>query len=442
MIADTKKTNEVSRDQFRELVMANVPSDVKTNENIDHSYIERVIGVVFDSSQKLSLRGSLTRALNKIKEAVELADAETVDGVVVGARDMYGSKGKTKFYVVRKQLDSLEVSSWKKSLPTAGGKQPSYPFLASIKVRYDEEYNQLDVLGVTETKPVSKSTFINGIKGVADAFDPSTIREEDKKTTVVVFRGMIKSIYPNHEFVEDGLKGDGSKKWVRGDPMPVLLPNEDGVLVPNMQIQFVKTKGVVMRGSLERTRNVLPEIHVMDLVQSCEDAVEVSGDPIDQASHIADILDGREVIVVGIVSNVSKSAAGSFVDVRVAAIYDHPDAQNSTLTMFGLDSKSEDVVSEPEPPKPKPTPAKKMEPETVPTPEPAVVEKGDGEKEHEYVRRQISSMLAVVGGSPESLTVDYVVKNVAPGAKEAVVQVVINQMIEEYNSEHADVAEV
>lgn len=433
-MTDARKTSEVSRDHFRELVMANVPSEVKANENIDQSYVERVVGTVYDSSQKLSLLGSMKRALKKIDEAAEFADADTVDGLVVGARDMYGSKGKTKFYVVRKQHDSLEVSTWKKTLPVAGGKQPPFPFLATIKVSYDEEYNQLDVLGVVDTKPVSKSTFLNGIRSIADNFDPSTIREEDKKTTVVVFSGMIKSVYPNHEFVENGLKGDGTKKWARGDPMQLLLPNADGVLVPNMQIQFVKKKGVVMRCNLERTRNVLPEVHVVDLVEGCEDAVGLTDDPIAQSEYLRDVLDGREVIVVGIVSNVSKSAAGSFVDVRAAAIYDHPDGFNSTLETFGLDSTTK--VVETEPPKPKPTPAKK----------PAVketvnVEKGEGEKDHEYVRRQISGMLDVVGGSPEALTVDYVVQNVAPGAKEAVVQIVIDQMVEEYNSKQAEVVE-
>ena len=265
-----------------------------------------------------------------------------ISGILAGMRDVYGTGQPVRFAILKKDGRHVEVSSFDTRLPMEGTKVSlSVPSQVTIAADYDEEYNSYNAVSLVSHAPISKEMFMNALNSVAKS--PGKIRAEDKGS-VVVIRGVIQYVNPAPRWKNRAFDGEeivwqmNQRRTPQGHPVLRLKLYEENTQVGGAQIP------VSVSATISHMKNVVPIVEIPDLAGMCQYAVTAVEDPRDQARMVQDVVQGREVLIVGRVSSYEPKPDKTYVNLDVHTVY-QVDGPKPT----GLESAEPEPEPEPEP---------------------------------------------------------------------------------------------
>lgn len=341
----------------------------------------------------LQYQTAVTKGVADLKRVVyERKQKETateISGILAGMRDVYGTAQPVRFAILKKDGRHVEISSFDPQLPMEGRKvEVPIPSQVTIAADYDEEYNSYNAVSLVSHEPISRETFMTALYAVART--PKEIYAEDKGSVAVV-RGKIQYVGPAPRWKNKTIDGEESvwqlnqRRDPRGHP----------VLRFKLFEEEMQTGGMVVPISVSATvahmKNVVPIVEIQDLAGMCQYAVSEDDDPRTQARMVQDIVQGREVLIVGRVSGYEPRPDKTFVNLDVHTIYQIGDSQK---TLPGPDpALAPEPEPEPEPGiEPEPAPESKPTSDSIPETSPAA-----------KVLTYLEAVVMVAGIKPEDI---------------------------------------
>lgn len=234
-----------------------------------------------------------------IRRELEAANAETIEGIILGSRDRHGRSWPRRHSIIRSDGEHMEVSTWDGSLPAGDGTEREIPSgsVVSMDVDYDEEYDSYEGRRINSVRELDTPSLVENLSKVA--MSPSDLTAGDEYETRVV-RGKIKYINPQTMFEDGEPVGDGD----------ILAEDDRGELRPHFEVVLETDGDTRFRAHVERQSYGRPYFHVQDLEALCVDAYERFEEPDRQAQFVGDGLRGVEVILAGNVSGYSRDRDG------------------------------------------------------------------------------------------------------------------------------------
>lgn len=266
--------------------------------------VQAIIGDVMDRYGGRSYKEStlLKKVASKLRSEIRVATAATVKGLIVGSRDRFGSNVPIRFPLIQKDGKHLEISTWSLENVPHGNENIELPIpsAAEVKIEKNEQYNSYQLLDIVDYKIVDKPTILKLLKSVS--MTPSQLRDS-MALKVVVVRGTISGIQPMAKFEEGEKVGD--------QPIMTTDARDQENYWPTMQI-ILKPDGEtkITRISMERMRYAKPYYDVQDMYSLCEDVSGMFNDPEKQAEEISGFIVGTEVVVVGVLTKLTKTRSG------------------------------------------------------------------------------------------------------------------------------------
>ena len=288
---------------------------------------------------------AVTKGLADIKrviyEAKRQESATEVSGILAGRRDVHGTGQPVRFAVLRKDGKHVEISSFDPRLSMEGTKvDVPIPSQVTIAAEYDDEYNSYNAVSLVSHEPLPQTTFMAALDAVAKT--PKEIYAEDKWSVVVV-RGVIQYVNPAPRWKNRVIDGE-EVVWQTNQCRE---PQGHPVLRFKLHEEDMHTGGLVVPVSISATiarmRNVTPIVEIPDLAGMCQYAVTEDDDPRTQARLVQDIVQGREVLIVGRVSGYEPRPDKTYVNVDVHSIYQVGGNQS------GIAEQDAEIGPEPEP---------------------------------------------------------------------------------------------
>jgi len=296
--------------------------------------------------EKYSEKTVYTKCRAEIRRAVKKASATTVKGLIAGCYDVSGFRFPIRFILARKSGEHVVFSNFGMHV---NNKEIIVPSLAEVQLE-EGDYGYTLVDG--SFKPVKPESV--GEKLVEVAVPVQEIDEhydEHDERSPVVIVGKIASVVPRTRFEEKEPVGYH----------PVQCPDErepePEQYYPVMEILLERHEHVRCRVILEKQRYGRPIYLIEDLHLLCDDASQLS-DPVEQAQYVSDGLEGRWIVVVGVLSRYQKTRLDSgedadFVDVVAGGIYEieytpefkEPE-KSDTEAKAELDAKQEEETEE------------------------------------------------------------------------------------------------
>jgi hypothetical protein len=346
------KINEMSADIFTKAVKEalNAPNEKETHGLINKALQSKVpvedINTIITDVYNQAGQFTLARGVNKVRSAIEnkirAATATTIDGILIGSRDLVGKQIPNKYTLIRLDKKHMEVSSFDGQVPFQGGKiDIPVPAAVILKAEYDENYDSWSLVSLETYKPLSKEELVKHLSKVVIPISAINAdyayHKTDEKTVSsrpVVIQGNIARVSAEavFRFEEDG---EGNRTSTLDHYLPVYCGREmkQDEKMPCMQFLLnSKTRGVnSVRCHLSQQRKGTPTILVDDFVVACEEAAKKFKDPEAQASNANEWLRDISVIVVGSVNRYTRStgqdkSAQNWVDIGVTGIIEVEDA--------------------------------------------------------------------------------------------------------------------
>ncbi len=258
--------------------------------------------------KKYSTRTIVSLAAAAIRREIERKSAKSVKGLLVGMYDVYGFRAPVRFILARKNGEHIVFSNFGTHL--RDGTEITAPSFAEVSLNSDD-YGYRIVEGVFT--PVEPAKIVEKLREVA--ISPVDITEEHENRAVVV-AGRIARVLPRTMFDS-------------GEPVghyPVMTKDEREDWHPTMEILLEREEYKRIRVILERQRYGRPVYCIEDFLELCEDALSVE-DPTEQAQFLQDALQGRDIIVCGIVRSYNKTRTSSgedidYIDIIAGGIYE------------------------------------------------------------------------------------------------------------------------
>jgi hypothetical protein len=275
----------------------------------------------------------------ELRGAVQASTGTGVSGLVAGSRDRVGKNWPRRISLVRSSGDHLELSSFSGEVSTPEGGEVRIPHgcAAQLRAEKDEQHGTWELNGVEAVDEIGGAEFANRLFSVAE--HPDSVGRGDQYEVVAVAGEVVKT--------------DTVTLFEDGDPAgegPVLMPDERGDPVPHIEVWVsLPDSNTVIQGRFERQKYGRPYFDVEDFEQAVNDAYEERDGPSSQADFVRDILQGREVVVVGSVSNVgqSKSNGGTttWVTVNATALVESMSSVEDGAEVSTGDSQPDDATT-------------------------------------------------------------------------------------------------
>ena len=135
-----EKVKDFDLDVFVEKVLA---QDDELSKKVSASELDAtaIIGKAKPSIDKYPLSTGIGYATARLKEAVLEANSESLKGLLVGSRDMFGTNAPIRMPVLNSKGDHKEVVVWGSMVKHGDNKiDIPFPSVANLKVLYDGDY--------------------------------------------------------------------------------------------------------------------------------------------------------------------------------------------------------------------------------------------------------------------------------------------------------------
>ena len=292
-------------------VLDKLPSDlVKRAEELGIDVAETVEKRLASLKKKYSARTVISLAAAAVRREIEKKSAQVVKGLLVGMYDVYGFRAPIRFILARKSGEHIVFSNFGTHLKD--GTEITVPSVAEVSLKADDYGYRVLEGKFTLVEPKKVAEMLNEV-----AVSPSDITEDYVNRAVVV-KGVIARILPRTMFDN-------------GEPVghyPVLTKDarEDGQMWPTMEILLEREDVKRVRVTLERQRYGTPIYALEDLHDLCEEAISIE-DPTEQAQFLQDAMQGREIIVCGVVRSYNKTRTASgedidYIDITAGGLYE------------------------------------------------------------------------------------------------------------------------
>ena len=334
MAALKHKEKRVFESSAKEIIseLENSGSDVYVQAKNIGIDVDAVVGEMMDKHKNKTVRVCSSFVKSALNKYIRESEAEEIRGIIVGGKDIYSKNFPIRYSLLRSDGNHAEVASFDPKVPfgdTAISLQT--PCLATVSAKMNPKYGSYSIVSVKsfEVKEASEvAKMLDKIAGV-----PSDIVAEDKYKIAVV-RGIITGARPTSKWEKNKEKG----KYEEVGKYEVMMDNalDPPVKHPVIQLQLMRTRGkgdagdTITRLVFDRMRHITPTIAMEDFTELCEDSVTSFETPEEQASFVGDGLNEREIIAVGVVTNVNavtsdKYGLTFYVDISCSFICDAPD---------------------------------------------------------------------------------------------------------------------
>ena len=421
------KVKELSNEEFVKLVLEK-DEGLANEVSVSELDAAKIIGKAKPSIDRYSVNTGIGYAIARLKEALLEASSESIKGILVGERDIFGTNAPIRLPVISKDGKHTEIVNWGTNVKYGDAKiELPFPCTAVLNVLEKGEYR-----GVPNIQLVSMASYenVSPMDTVARLGKVSkSVGELDNgdELSVVVIRGKISYISAATRW--KGKEKDGS--W------GVWLPNQRDNPVNHMvaQISLETENNNVVRVQFGRQRVAVPTVIVEDLNEICEDASKKFSDPMEQAKFVGEVFRGRDVFIVGFMTKYNPQPEVNYIEVGGYAIFDAEvsgkqatlDAPAKTETKKHPKTKSEpasdedeDDAGEPVSETKKSSPAKKTPPAK------------DGASSIESLKEKIRQYCNVLGITPGDLSPDNeIFTTLAPGKTKSFVREAIDELKKE-----------
>jgi hypothetical protein len=417
------KVKDLNLDKFVEMV---IEHDDELAKKVSASELDAtaIIGKAKPGIDRYGIATGVAYAIARLKEAVLEANSESLKGLLVGQRDVFGTNAPIRMPVLSSKGDHTEVINWGSTVKYGDSKiEIPYPCVANLRVLHEGEYKgvpNIRIVSVESYENVSIPDTILRLNKVAKRVGDIDGGDE---LGVVVVRGKISYISPATRW--KGKEKDGS--W------NLWMPNQrdNPVSHPVMQMSLETENNNSVRVIFGRQRIAVPTVAVEDFADLCADAAKKMGDPVEQARFFGEIFRGRNVIVVGFLTKYNPQPEVNYIDIGAYAIFDANVGKQETV----------DEPAEKPAKKQKPAPAEEDETEAdaeepkAETKKPAAktkpAAKKDGAQSVEKLKEKIRQYCEVLGIDVADLTSEKVIENLAQGKSKGFVNEILDEMKKE-----------
>jgi hypothetical protein len=308
------KVKDINLDEFVQMVLDH---DDELAKQVSASELDAtsIIGKAKPGIDRYGVATGVAYAIARLKEAVLEANSESLKGLLVGQRDMFGTNAPIRMPVLSSKGDHSEVVNWGSTVKCGDNKiEIPFPCIANLKVLHDGDYKgvpNIRVVSVEKYENISIPDTILRLGKIAKRAGDLSGADE---LSVVVVRGKISYIAPATRW--KGKEKDGS--W------NLWMPNQrdNPVSHPVMQISLENENNNTVRAVFGRQRIAIPTIAVEDFADLCLDASKTMSDPIEQARFFGEIFRGREVIIVGFMTKYNPQPEINYIEIGAYAIFD------------------------------------------------------------------------------------------------------------------------
>lgn len=318
-------------------------SDLLVNAEAEGIDVDTIIENQIAENEKYGTSTISRFAETAIRRELEAANAETVEGIILGSRDRHGRNWPRRHSIIRSDGEHMEVSTWDGSLPAGDGTEREIPSgnIVSMDVDYDEEYDSYEGRRLNSVRDLDVDGLVDNLSKVA--MSPADLTAGDEYETRVV-SGSIQYINAQTVFTDGEPDGDGQ----------IMMEDDRGQLRPHFEV-VLETEGEArFRAHVERQSYGRPYFEVPDLEALCVDAYERYEEPDRQAQFVSDGLRGVDVILVGNVSGYNRDRDGdgnpvTYIDMGLTGMVgtEH-DGEPEGLDQFTESDDSDDADGEDE----------------------------------------------------------------------------------------------
>lgn len=423
------KVRDLDLDEFVTMVLDH---DDELAKKVSASELDatEIIGRAKPSIDKYGVSTGVAYAIARLKEAVLEADSESLKGLLVGQRDMFGTNAPIRMPVLSSKGDHTEVVIWGNTVKHGDSKVDiPFPCIANLKVLQDGEYKGVPNIRVISMDSYENISVPDAILRLGKIAKSTGEIDGGDELGVVVVRGKISYIAPATRW--KGKEKDGS--W------SLWMPNQrdNPVSHPVMQISLETENNNMVRAIFGRQRVAVPTVVVEDFAEICADAVKKYSDPMEQAKFMGEIFRGREVIIVGFMTKYNPQPEINYIDIGAYAIFD--------AKVSGKQDTLESPKTETKKPKPKPAPAEESSDEEDDAGEPVskpekkaakpATKVKDGGDAADKLKAKIRQYCGVLDITVNDLTAEKVMENLAQGKSKGFVTEILEEMKKEAKTE-------
>lgn len=356
MAALKHKEKRVSESSSKEIIseLENSGSDVYVQARNIGIDVDAVVRDTMASHPDKTVRVCTSFVKSALNRAIRESEAEEMRGIIVGGKDIYSKNFPVRYALLRSDGSHAEIASFDPKVPF-GDSQITLqtPCLATVGVKRNPKYDSYSLVGVKSFEVKDSSEVALMLDKIAKM--PSEIVAEDKYKIAVV-KGIITGARPTSKWE----KKQDSGKYEEVGKYEVMMGNalDPPVKHPVIQLQLMRTRSkgdtgdTITRLVFDRMRYITPTIAMGDFTELCEDAASSFPTPEEQASFVGDGLNEREVIAVGVVTNVNAVTSDRYgmtfyVDISCSFICDSPDKLSRTEVDSAVNSAKENSSKSP-----------------------------------------------------------------------------------------------
>ena len=271
----------------------------------------------------------VTKAISAIRTDLELALAKDVECYYLGMNDRPGTAVPISMLLLRfteggKKAILFEATTFDPMLEKADKtkvKLSAGMGKVILKLKENVKYNSFEVVQLVKYEPISSEEMAPILAGIVN--DPRKFGADDKYVPIALL-GSIRGTYP-----VSILKKNEDEQWKEVGKYPALVPNQiedEPELTPVLKIDMEPMHGIKVRVTLGPRKYSVPILDVQDMPECIRVAVRDIKDPKDQAQAISEIVENRDIIVLGLVTKVSTGKGDViYMDVSAHSIIDAPD---------------------------------------------------------------------------------------------------------------------
>jgi hypothetical protein len=336
------KISEMSADGFSQATKEALSQTINTalGAKVTIEDINAIVADVYSQAGNFTLQRGVNKVRSAIENKIRAANATTLNGILVGSRDIVGKQRPVQYTLIQKSGKHIEVGSFNPKIPYQGGEiDIPVPAAVILKAEYDPAYDSWQMISIEKYQTLNKETLVKNLAAVAipiSAINQDFAYHKMNDDTVVSSRPVVIAgtisrmtseavrVFEEHD--------DGTTTSKVDHYLPVMCGREMNAKEELPCLQFLmssKTRGTnSVRCHLSQQRKGTPTVLVDDLVASCQQAVAKIKDPEAQASDVGEWMKDAPVIVIGPVQRYNRSTGAdktseqNWVDIGVSCIID------------------------------------------------------------------------------------------------------------------------
>ncbi len=286
------KVSELSLDQFT----AKVKEVLKTNDDIS-----AITKTVYDKRGNYQVVNAIKMVEAAKKKEEKLKNAIVKTGLLIGTKDKKNSKAPIKAALIMQNQAHIEILLWDTRVPYADGVESPliYPAFCEVALTTSErgglmlerilKYKKLDT-------PKDVIATLEKLKAITTSDGVKSPDKETYKFPITCMKGEIISVGP----ILSSSYDDEDKTYY-----DVLVEDDKKVTTkhPALNIKLKTEDNTTIWAKITPRRYSKGYYNISDLDMALNDAMKDGETPKDQAELMGALLSGREVIVVGAVTN-------------------------------------------------------------------------------------------------------------------------------------------